>query len=323
MKKNPFGKKGDYITSPLVSILFGEMIAIWCVAFWKSLKKPKKIKIVELGPGDATLCQDLLNTFGNFKKFSDCVEFNLLEKSRYLKKIQKDKLKNKKVKWIKNINELSSGPIIFLGNEFFDSLPIKQICKKENLFLEKHIGLSKKNKKIKFVYKKASKILIKKIQKLKLISRGDTIEYPINAIKYLKIISKKIKKHGGCLLIFDYGYTENINKDTLQSVKKHQYTNILSGPGNSDITSHINYELFSKILKKGNLRVEKIISQSKFLQTMGIIKRANIISKKMNFKSKANLFFRLKKLLHHQEMGSLIKVLFAQKKKSKFFLGFN
>ena len=56
---------------------------------------------------------------------------------------------------------------------------------------------------------------------------------------------------------------------------------------------------------------------------MGIIKRANIISKKMNFKSKANLFFRLKKLLHHQEMGSLIKVLFAQKKKSKFFLGFN
>ena len=40
----------------------------------------------------------------------------------------------------------------------------------------------------------------------------------------------------------------------------------------------------SNILKKNNLYVEKVVSQSKFLQTMGIIRRANIISKKMNFK---------------------------------------
>ena len=43
MKKNPFGKNGDFITSPMVSNLFGEMIGIWCVSFWKYLGKPKKI----------------------------------------------------------------------------------------------------------------------------------------------------------------------------------------------------------------------------------------------------------------------------------------
>ena len=42
MKKNPFGKKGDFITAPLISNLFGEMIAIWCVAFWEYIGKPKK-----------------------------------------------------------------------------------------------------------------------------------------------------------------------------------------------------------------------------------------------------------------------------------------
>ena len=41
IKKNPFGKDGDYITSPLISNLFSEMIGVWCVAFWESLKKPK------------------------------------------------------------------------------------------------------------------------------------------------------------------------------------------------------------------------------------------------------------------------------------------
>ena len=41
MKKNPFGKEGDFVTSPLISSLFSEMLAIWCVSFWEHIKKPK------------------------------------------------------------------------------------------------------------------------------------------------------------------------------------------------------------------------------------------------------------------------------------------
>ena len=76
MKKNPFGKDGDFITSPLISNLFSEMIAIWCVAFWENLGKPKKFLLVELGPGDGSLCNDLLRTFKQFKKFYECLEIN-------------------------------------------------------------------------------------------------------------------------------------------------------------------------------------------------------------------------------------------------------
>ena len=42
----------------------------------------------------------------------------------------------------------------------------------------------------------------------------------------------------------------------------------------------------------------------------------------MTFKEKANLFYRLKKLLDPKEMGSLFKVIFAKKKGKKFSLGF-
>ena len=69
MKKNPFGKEGDFITAPLISNLFGEMIAIWCVAFWEYIGKPKKILLVELGPGDGSLCKDLLKHLDNLKTF--------------------------------------------------------------------------------------------------------------------------------------------------------------------------------------------------------------------------------------------------------------
>ena len=321
MKKNPLGKKGDYITSPLISKLFSEMIAIWCVSFWEHLGKPKKILLVELGPGDGTLCKNLLKTFKQFKKFYNSLEINLLEISDKLKTIQKEKINNKKVKWIKNINDINYGPVILIGNEFFDAMPIKQIYKKKKLFFEKHVTLSKDNK-IGFLYKKANNNLIKRLQSLNLISDGNVIEYPIEAIKILDTIAKKINKFNGGLLTFDYGYTSNKNQDTLQSVKKHRHVNILSMPHYSDITTHLNFKLFFEILKKNNLNVQKIITQNEFLKKMGILERANILSKKMTFKEKTNMFYRLKRLLDYSEMGSLFKVLFAYKKGRKFSLGF-
>jgi len=322
MKKNPFGEEGDFITSPLISKLFGEMVAVWCVAFWEHIGKPKKILLVELGPGDGTLCKDLLRTFKQFKNFYDSLEINLLEISDKLKTIQKIKINNKKVKWIKKIKEINYGPIIFLGNEFFDALPIKQIYKKKKLFFEKYVTLSNDNKKIKFLHKKANNSLIKRIQKLNLISSGNIIEYPLVALKFLESIAKKINKFDGGLLTFDYGYDGKKNQNTLQSVKKHKYTYLLSMPHHSDITSHLNFKLFHEVLKKNKLCVKKITTQNEFLKKIGILERANIASEKMTFKEKANLFYRLKRLIDYKQMGSLFKVLFAQKKGRKFSLGF-
>ena len=322
MKKNPFGKKGDFITSPLISELFGEMLTVWCVAFWEHIGKPNKILLVELGPGDGSLCKVLLRASKQFKSFYNSLEINLLEISDTLKAIQKTKINSKKVRWIKKIREINYGPVIFLGNEFFDALPIKQIYKKKKLFFEKYVALSNDNKKIKFLHKRANNNLIKRIRNLNLISVGDTIEYPIEALKFLEAIAKKINKFEGGLLTFDYGYTIKKNQNTLQSVKKHKYLNVFLKPGHSDITSHINFKLFHKILNKNNLDVQKITKQSEFLKKIGILERANILSKKMTFKAKANMFYRLKRLLDPEEMGDLFKVIFAQKKGRKFSLGF-
>jgi len=321
MKKNPFGKNGDFITAPLISNLFGEMLAIWCVAFWEHLGKPKKILLVELGSGDGTLCADLIKTCKQFKNFYNSLEIKLLEVSNKLKKIQKIKINNNKVEWIKNINEINSGPIIFLGNEFFDALPVKQIYKNKKLFFQKHVALSNNNK-IKFIYKKANRNLIKNIEDLNLDSSNNIVEYPKEALKLLKIIAKKINKFDGGLLTFDYGNTSKKNQNTLQAVKKHRYEDVLVKPGHSDITSHINFKLFAKFLKKNNLNLNKITTQSEFLKKIGILERANILSKRMTFKEKANMFYRLKRLLDYKEMGTLFKVLFAHKKGGKFSLGF-
>ena len=86
MKKNPFGSKGDFVTSPGISILFSEMVAIWIISFWEKLDYPKRFNLVEMGGGNGEMMKTLLNTFERFPKFNSSCKINILEKSNYLKK---------------------------------------------------------------------------------------------------------------------------------------------------------------------------------------------------------------------------------------------
>jgi cyclopropane-fatty-acyl-phospholipid synthase len=117
--KFPLGKKGDFVTSPKISDLFSEIIAIWIIACWESFGKPKNFNIIELGPGDGSLTKILLRSFKQFPEFNSIKKIYLFEESNYLKKIQKRKIINKDVKWINNFNLIKKGPVIFFGNEFF------------------------------------------------------------------------------------------------------------------------------------------------------------------------------------------------------------
>ena len=104
MKKNPFGKSGDFITAPNISILFSEMIAIWIISFWEKLDCPKKFNLVELGAGNGEMMRVLVNTFNRFPQFNNSCKINILEKSQLLKKIQKNNIKGAKIKWLDNLN---------------------------------------------------------------------------------------------------------------------------------------------------------------------------------------------------------------------------
>ncbi len=142
------------------------------------------------------------------------------------------------------------------------------------------------------------------------------------AFKKLKIISKIIKKQNGGILIIDYGYDRKKMYDTLQSVKNHKKNNVFENVYNSDITHMINFYFYKKKIKKMKLDIINVTSQREFLIKMGILERAEKISKNLPFLKKADIFYRLERLINKKKMGSLFKVLFATKKKNNFKLGF-
>ena len=322
MKKNPFGTKGDFITAPNISRIFSEMIAIWVVSFWKSLGSPRKFNLIELGAGNGEMMKILIESFKNFPVFLKSSNFSIHEKSPTLKKIQKKKLKGTKTRWISNINKIEKIPTIFLANEFFDSLAIKQFKKRENQWFEKYINFQ--NIKKPFFYEK--KINIKKIEKkikFKISKNQNFIEYSEEAFRYLKDISQKIKVNKGGLLLIDYGYTEQKMKNTLQGILNHKFANILEHIFNIDITHNINFNLYKNFIKKIAGLDNILTTQKYFLNNMGIMERAEIVSKNQNFLKKADIYYRIRRLIDEKQMGKLFKVMLIKNKKNKFNLGFN
>ena len=322
MQKNPFGRKGDFITAPNISRMFSEMIAIWILKFWGNLGNPRKINLVELGAGNGEMMKILLQTFKKFPIFLNSCNIIIYEKSLKLKKIQKNKLDKESVIWISNLKEIKKFPTIFIANEFFDAMAIKQFIRKKDLWFERYVNFE--NRKKAFFYEKSFNM--KKFENeigYNISKNQKFIEYSLDGTNYLKKITEIIKKNGGGLLLIDYGYMERKMKNTLKSISNHKHSNILENIGKSDITHNINFFLFKKIINQlGGLK-ELITTQGSFLVKLGIKNRAEIISQNQSFSKKADIYYRLKRLIDNKEMGNLFKVMFIKKKNNKYRLGFN
>ena len=282
--KNPFGKNGDFITSPTISNLFSEIIGIWLVSTWEKIGKPKKFNFVELGPGDGSLTKVIVHTLKKFPELNKAIKIYLYEKSNFLKKLQKQNINNKHIKWIKNFNSIKEGPVIFFGNEFFDAIPIKQFSNRNNYLFEKCYSVKNKIDIIeKFI--KGNKKDIAQINTFQTLKKLNFIEFPKKGFLELNPITKKVSKLSGGILLIDYGYLNNNSSSTIQAVmnnKKISNKAMIRNLGRADITSLVNFSLLKEYFLKSNLKVKKIVTQRFFLERMGIIERAHILEKMTN-----------------------------------------
>eukprot|EP01095_Lingulamoeba_sp_RSL-Kostka_P010690 TRINITY_DN3897_c0_g1_i2.p1 TRINITY_DN3897_c0_g1~~TRINITY_DN3897_c0_g1_i2.p1 ORF type:complete len:388 (-),score=82.81 TRINITY_DN3897_c0_g1_i2:293-1456(-) len=159
--RDPFGEKGDFITAPETTQMFGELIGLWTYQIWKKLKQPKKLRLIECGPGRGTLSFDLLRISKDLpKEFQDSLSLHLLEVSPTLRKIQAETLQcdsneaqlyfsdiyspnnqvndsirgfnNTPIAWHLDIKEVPGDePVVLIAQELFDALPIHIIQHEE------------------------------------------------------------------------------------------------------------------------------------------------------------------------------------------------
>ncbi len=319
-KPNILGLKGDFITSPEISQLFGEMIGLWAIEQWQKLSCPKKLNLVELGPGRGLLMRDLLRTAKLVPAFYHSININLIEINPYLITEQKNNLTacDRPIKWLDNIRQLEQVPTIFIANEFFDALPIKQYKKENKLWHEIVIRFNDQSRQLYFdTIPITAKLQTELTTKYTQADNGAIAEESAESLDIITNIAKCLKFCSGSALVIDYGYnlaqnlrTKNQYNSTLQAVKNHRYyTAILKALGNADLSSHVDFYTLTERVKEQGIEAEQVISQNRFLTKYGIKLRIESLCQKLEQKEQDILRKQIERLISKNQMGELFKVM--------------
>jgi SAM-dependent MidA family methyltransferase len=136
------GAGGDFITAPLVSQMFGELIGLWALETWRRLGAPDRVHMIEVGPGDGTLMSDALRAAHVDPAFVQALDLVLIEPSAPLREAQARMLAQGDVepRWVRALEAFEpDAPVILIANEVLDCLPARQYVRTEDGWAERRV----------------------------------------------------------------------------------------------------------------------------------------------------------------------------------------
>ncbi len=320
--RDPLGKDGDFTTSPEISQLFGESIGVWLVMAWESLGSPDAFALVEAGPGRGTLMQDILRSTKHVTGFHDAMQLHLVEVNELLIEQQKKVLQQHTipVSWHATLDALPDLPILFLANEFFDALPVHQLRYHGNAWQERMVTAV--DGALTFCWQAVSDDSLAQFLPDSSTVEPDTIyEICLLGLTMIGTVAKHIARQRGTGLIIDYGYRSG-HGDSLQGVRNHHYQDVLVDPGNTDLTTHVDFTALGKSAEQAGAAVYPVITQQALLAALGAPIRRDQLTASCNEAQAEELEQQLHRLMSEEAMGSLFKCMAITHPKAKIPYGF-
>lgn len=305
---DPLGRAGDFVTAPEISQMFGEMVGVWCAETWRMVGSPTPFALIELGPGRGTLMKDALRATRRVPGFHDALDLVLLESSATLREAQRIALADHPPRYIESLADTPSMPTIFIANEFFDALPIRQCEKGFQGWSERLVDW--REGRFVFVLSAPDPAYALMVPEAKREARpGAVHEISPSALHAMREMSRHIAKHGGAALALDYGAMEPANVPTLQAVSRHLRAEVLEAPGSADLTAHVDFGMLAAVARKEELSVHGAAMQGDFLRAMGIELRAAQLKNRATPDQIKDIDSALHRLTDSSQMGTLFKAL--------------
>lgn len=295
------GGGGDFITAPLVSQMFGELIGLWAVETWTRLGKPERFRLVEMGPGDGTLMSDLLRAVRLAPDFVAAAELWLVDASEPLKEAQAQKLGGYRPRWSPRLGGVPGGaPMVLIANELFDCLPARQFVQTPGGWVERLIGLGGDGE---LVFGLAPSEHGQAPEPGAMILEASPAQDALGAE-----IGARIAADGGAALIIDYGRSVAEFGDTLQALKGHEKVDPLAFPGESDLTVHVDFPGVIVAARAAGAEASGPVPQGQFLGRLGIQHRAEALTAARPDRS-MTINRQLARLCAPDQMGELFKAV--------------
>ncbi len=309
VRRDPLGRRGDFITAPEISQSFGELIGLWCAEIWGAMGRPDPVRLVELGPGRGTLMADALRAVARAApEFRAALDIHLVEASPALRRIQGETLADAAPAWHERFESVPAGPCLIVANEFFDALPIHQMERTKTGWRERLVALDGSG--FRFVLAGKSGALEDAI--------ADTVRgAPPGAVAELcpagealaASIGERLAGAGGAALIVDYGHGSSAAGDTLQAVRGHEYAGVLAAPGAADLTAHVDFAALARAAMGVGARAHGPRTQGDFLGALGIEARAEALARGATKEKSDDIRAGIARLIDPAQMGSLFKVM--------------
>jgi NADH dehydrogenase [ubiquinone] 1 alpha subcomplex assembly factor 7 len=300
------GADGDFITAPLVSQMFGELLGLWAVETWRRMGAPDPFLLVELGPGDGTLMSDALRAARLDPEFGVAAQLFLVETSRPLIERQRSCLAAAPLAptWIDGLETLpTNAPLILIANEFLDCLPARQFLRTERGWAERRVGLGEDGG---LAWGLAPGM--KPDSAPDDAAMGQVWEVSSAQAALGAEIGRRIAHQGGVALFIDYGRDEPGPGDSLQGLIAHRKVDPLAEPGRADLTVWADFPAFLAAATAANpgAATTVVLPQGLFLQRLGVEARAEALARARPDQAET-IARQLARLTDPAQMGTLFK----------------
>ncbi|HTR18297.1 MAG TPA: SAM-dependent methyltransferase [Acetobacteraceae bacterium] len=285
----------DFITAPEIGQAFGEVLGAFAAVVWQMMGAPDPVLLAEAGPGRGTLMEDALRAVGKVMPgFRAALRLHLIETSPRLRDAQRAKLPD--ATWHDTIAELPPGPLILLGNEFLDALPIRQFVRRGDVWLERYVAEDR------FVECLAAPLGFA-------APEGTVVEVCDAAQEIVSGLAARLAAEGGLALFLDYGHAASAPGDTLQALRDGQPADPLADPGAADITAHVDFGALASAARAAGAAVHGPVEQGAFLTKLGLFQRTERLALGQPPERATALRDAAARLAGADRMGRLFKVM--------------
>ncbi|XP_037100603.1 protein arginine methyltransferase NDUFAF7, mitochondrial [Syngnathus acus] len=323
VKKNMLGADGDFITSPEISQIFGELLGVWVVSEWIAAGRPKQLQLVELGPGKGSLASDVLRVFAQLQPVLSAasVSLHLVEVSPVLSRLQAQTLVGTvdevaregrpvyrhgrtaaglPVSWYRRLEDVPPGFSVFLAHEFFDALPIHKFQRTERGWREVMVDVDPERPgRLRFVLAPSPTLASNTL--VQADESRDHVEVCAEGGVIIQQLARRVSEHGGAALIADYGH-DGTKTDTFRGFKGHSLHHVLASPGCADLTADVDFSYVRRVAGKGVACLGPL-SQKNFLKNMGIDVRMEVLLKNSDQSTREQLLSSYEALTDGAKMG--------------------
>ena len=300
----PIGAAGDFVTAPEVSQMFGELVGLWCAAVWQAMGAPRRVVLVELGPGRGTLLADARRAARAVPAFLDALDLHLVETSAPLRAEQRTLLGDAGPTWHGSFETVPPGPLLVIANEFFDALPIRQFERIDGAWRERVVTLADDSSALRFA---AASTCDAESAGLGGAPAGAIVERAPARDALAAALATRVAAEGGAALIVDYGHERPGLGDTLQAMRRHRRHGVLEDPGDADLTAHVDFSALAAAARGANAFGP--VAQGHFLKALGIEERAAVLRRGASAEQARAIDAALRRLTGAHGMGALYKAL--------------